>query len=90
MKLFVKCDCGCDVLCIEKILSYEEKDYLMEYYYFNMYRSYPKNSFITRLKRAWEYFRKGEFAYSDILIKTDDLDKMIEFLNKAKESEVVE
>jgi hypothetical protein len=84
MKLHIDCRCGCDILCIEKIFERDE-DY-EAIYYFNMYRSSPSFPYFwCRLKRAWEYFRKGEFAYSDMTIGEKDIDKMIEFLKQAKE-----
>ena len=83
MKIYIDCRCGCDVLCIEKII--ERNEYGDAVYYFNMYRSLDKGGFWYRLKCAWRYFRKGEFAYSDMTVETKDLDKMIEFLKEAKE-----
>ena len=82
MNIHIDCRCGCDVLCIEKII--EEDEFNSAIFYFNMYRSLDKCGFWRRLKQAWKYFRMGEFAYSDMTIETKDINKMIEFLREAK------
>jgi len=76
-KLYIDCRCGCDVLCIEKLFENEDQSSL---YYFNMYRSHGPAGFWMRLSRAWKYFRKGEFAYSDMTVETRDIQRLIEFL----------
>jgi len=83
MKLHIDCRCGCDVMVVEKIIEAGEGSL----YYFNMYRGYAKSGFWRRLKQAWKYFRKGEFAYSDMTIETPDLDKLITFLMEARSQE---
>ena len=81
MEIYIPCRCGCDVMVVEKI--YEEGGGL---FYFNMYRSVRGAGFFERIRRAWRYFRLGEFAYSDMTIETKDIDRMIDFLKTVKES----
>lgn len=81
MKTYIPCRCGCDIMVIDKIAELEDEGDL---FYFNMYRSQHPGGIWYRLKNAWEYFLKGEFAYSDMTIETKDIDKIIDFLVKAK------
>jgi len=74
-------------MVIEKIVDTYYKDPAV--YYFNMYRSMDKAGFWTRLKWAWRYFRQGEFAYSDMTVETQDIDRMIKFFEEAlKEAKI--
>ena len=82
MKFHIDCKCGCDVLCIEKIIERNKNEPAI--YYFNMYRSLGKGRLWYRLKCAWKYFRSGEFAWSDMTIEDKDINNLINFLNKAK------
>jgi len=82
VKFHLDCQCACDVLVVEKL--WEEKESARAVYYFNMYRSHDKRGFLFRLKCAWEYFRRGEFAYSDMTVDDRDLERLIDFLQKAK------
>jgi hypothetical protein len=88
MKFHIDCRCGCDVLCIEKTIEASKEQKAL--YYFNMYHSYDKGGFWYRLKCAWKYFRHGEFAWSDMTLEDKDIDNLINFLQDAKESDVVE
>ena len=84
MKFHIDCRCGCDVLCVEKIIERDEAEPAI--YYFNMYRSCDKGGFWYRLKCAYKYFKSGEFAWSDMTIEDKDIDGLIEFLQSAKYS----
>lgn len=73
-KLFIECDCGCDVLKIEKW----DDDWGL--FSLVMYKS-TRAGFWRRLKYAWDYFKNGEFAYNDMIIKEKDLDNLSSFLS---------
>lgn len=82
MKIYIDCRCGCSILRIQKELESDEHNSAI--FYFNMYRSLNRCGLFTRIKQAWEYFRSGEFAYSDIVVETEDIDRMIKFLKTAQ------
>lgn len=77
-KIHIDCDCGCDVLRIEK--WGEEWGFI----HLSMYKS-SNMSLWQRIKQSWLYFRYGEFLYNDMTLKEDNLDKMIKFLIDAKD-----
>ncbi len=76
-KLYIDCDCGCDVLKVEKW----DDDWGL--FSLCMYKS-CRAGFWRRLKYAWEYFKSGEFTYNDMIIKEKDLRNLASFLTSTQ------
>jgi hypothetical protein len=75
-KLFITCDCGCDVL----VLSRDDwEDGTPQSYWLAMYQS-SQGSWWTRIKNAFKYLRYGEYTYTDMVIQNGDINRLINFL----------
>ena len=77
-ELFIECDCGGEIL---KIIKWDDDYDLFSITYFFSGR----HSFFARVKYAWQYLLHGEYYGSDILVKRDDLNRIIEFFQQARE-----
>jgi hypothetical protein len=87
MKLFIECECGCDVLKIEKVWDGDPDN--DEIFWLCIYKS-TRMGLWQKIKQAWRYLIYGEFGYNDMTIKRSDIDKVIDFLSSVKGSKAVD
>jgi hypothetical protein len=76
-KLYIDCDCHSEVMGIEK---WGDEWGL---FWITIYKS-DKLGFFQRIKFAWKYLVYGEFYGNDMTIRKEDLNRFIEFLQKAQ------
>jgi len=86
VKLLIDCDCGADILKVEKI--WEDKSKGQYLIWLCMYKGGSMHWW-NRVKASWNYFLYGEFFYNDITLDQNQMDEFINFLNTVKASEVV-
>ena len=76
--VFFTCNCGSEVLRVEKL------DSNWGLFYLQMYQCTGLN-FWGRIKLAWKYFCYGELHGNDMVIEKEDLKGLVEFLESTKE-----
>ena len=86
MKLHIDCECGSDILKVEK--AWEDREETKFQIWLCMFKSYS-GGFWNRIPALWNYIRFGEFYYNDMYIDEKDLDRLINFLEEVKKSDAV-
>jgi len=82
-KIYVPCDCGCTIIEICKYDYPESSSWKEDYdinFYVNAYYSDQRNSFLNKLKTAWNIIKKGTYMYQSILLTKEQYQ---EFVNKS-------
>jgi len=75
MKLLIDCDCGADILKVEKI----DEDSI----WFCIYKS-RRMGLWDRVKASWHYFWHGEFFNNDISLNEKQIDELTNFFHSSE------
>ena len=79
--LYLDCDCRSEILRIEKDEEFHE-------YYVSIYRNGNRSSLLYKLKLIWHIITTGEPYVDDICLKQEEIDKMVQFLNKVDNTKI--
>jgi len=83
--LLLRCDCSCEVLCVEKIKDISETNpkIVTKETYFTIFEKYnKKENFFNRLGYSIKYLITGKKYHDQIILCDNKVKQLIEFLKE--------
>lgn len=74
-ELYIQCSCGAEILKLE----YDEE---IDSYYFAVFSMDGRRSWRNRLRQIWNIIRHNEPYSDNLVLKSDELSKLVEFIDQ--------
>ena len=78
--LFIKCSCGAEGMGVD----YDGSDDLYYFSFWNCGLSNRPLDFKQKLRYCWNVFRKGRAFHDELVLLTEDVNKLVNFLRTVK------